>query len=86
MLVVNVANAWRAIPTLALLVLLTVWLGFNVLAWLVPLVVLGIPPILVNVYEGVAGVDAELKDAARGMGMTPWEQVREGRGPGGACR
>jgi osmoprotectant transport system permease protein len=77
LLVVNVANAWRAIPTLALLVLLTIWLGFSVLAWLVPLVVLGIPPILVNVYEGVAGVDAELKDAARGMGMTPWQQVRK---------
>ena len=77
LLVVNVANAWRAIPTLALLVLLTIWLGFSVLAWLIPLVVLGIPPILVNVYEGVAGVDPELRDAARGMGMTPWQQVRK---------
>ena len=75
--VVNVANAWRAIPTLGLLVLLTIWLGFNVLAWLIPLVVLGIPPILVNVYEGVAGVDPELKDAAKGMGMTPWQQIRK---------
>ena len=74
-LVVNVANAWRAIPTLGLLVLLAIWIGFSVLAWLVPLVVLGIPPILVNVYEGVGGVDPELKDAARGMGMTPWQQV-----------
>jgi osmoprotectant transport system permease protein len=77
LLVVNVANAWRAIPTLALLVLLVIWLGFSVLAWLIPLVVLGIPPILVNVYEGVAGVDPELRDAARGMGMTPWEQIRK---------
>ena len=75
--VVNVANAWRAIPTLGLLVLLTIWLGFSVLAWLIPLVVLGIPPILVNVYEGVAGVDPELKDAAKGMGMTPWQLVRK---------
>ena len=47
--VVNVANGWRAIPTLGLLVLLTLWLGFSVLAWLVPLVVLAIPAILVNV-------------------------------------
>ena len=76
-LVVNIANAWRAIPTLALLVLLTIWLGFSVLAWLIPLVVLGIPPILVNVYEGVAGVDPELRDAAQGMGMTPWQQIRK---------
>jgi osmoprotectant transport system permease protein len=44
-----------------------------VLAWLVPLVVLAIPPILVNAYEGVAGADRDLKDAARGMGMTDWQ-------------
>jgi len=39
--------------------------------------VLAIPPILVNAYEGVAGVDPGLKDAARGMGMTPWQQLRK---------
>ncbi|HTP17419.1 MAG TPA: ABC transporter permease [Streptosporangiaceae bacterium] len=76
-LVVNIANAWRAIPTLGLLVLAVITLGFSPLAWLIPLVVLGIPPILVNAYEGVAGVDAGLKDAARGMGMTPWQQLRK---------
>jgi len=75
--VVNLANAWRSIPTLGLLVLLVITLGFSPLSWLVPLVVLAIPPILVNAYEGVAGVDPELKDAARGMGMTPWQQIRK---------
>jgi osmoprotectant transport system permease protein len=75
--VVQLANAWRAIPTLGLLVLLAVTIGFSALAWLIPLVVLGIPPILVNTYEGVAGVEPELKDAARGMGMTSWQQVRK---------
>lgn len=74
---VNLANAGRAIPTLGLLVLLAVTLGFSPLAWLIPLVVLAIPPIMVNAYEGVAGVDPELKDAARGMGMTPWQQIRK---------
>jgi osmoprotectant transport system permease protein len=73
--VVNVANAWRAIPTLGLLILLAVFLGFSPITWLLPLVVLAIPPILVNAYEGVAGVDESVKDAARGMGMTPWQQV-----------
>ena len=75
--VVNIANAWRAIPTLGLLVLMVVLIGFSVLAWLVPLVVLAIPPILVNAYEGVAGVDPDLKDAARGMGMTDWQILRK---------
>jgi len=74
-LVINIANAWRAIPTLGLLVLLVVLLGFSALTWLLPLVVLAIPPMLVNSYEGVAGVDPGVRDAARGMGMTTWQQV-----------
>jgi len=73
--VINVANAWRSIPTLGLLILLAVFLGFSLLTWLLPLVVLAIPPILVNAYEGVAGVDRGVKDAARGMGMTSWQQI-----------
>jgi osmoprotectant transport system permease protein len=72
-LVINVTNIWRAIPTLGLLILVVVLLGLGVLSWLIPLVVLAIPPILINTYEGVAGVDPELKDAARGMGMTDWQ-------------
>lgn len=76
-LVVNLANAWRAIPTLGLLIYMVILIGFSILAWLVPLVVLAIPPILVNAYEGVAGVDADLKDAARGMGMTDWQILRK---------
>ena len=74
-LVVNLANSWRAIPTLGLLILLAVYLGFSLLTWLVPLVVLAIPPILVNAYEGVAGVDPDVLDAAKGAGMTSWQQV-----------
>jgi osmoprotectant transport system permease protein len=75
--VVNIANAWRAIPTLGLLVLMVILIGFSILAWLIPLVVLAIPPILINAYEGVAGVDPGLRDAARGMGMTGWQSLRK---------
>jgi osmoprotectant transport system permease protein len=73
--VVNLAQAWRSIPTLGLLVLLAVYLGFSFLTWLLPLVVLAIPPILVNAYEGVAGVDPGVRDAAKGAGMNAWQQV-----------
>jgi osmoprotectant transport system permease protein len=79
--VINVANAWRAIPTLGLLVLMVNLIGFSVLTWLVPLVVLAVPPILVNVCEGVAGVDPGLTDAARGMGMTEWQILRKAELP-----
>jgi len=73
--VVNIANAWRSIPTLGLLILLAVFLGFSALTWLVPLVVLAIPPILINACEGVAGVDPGVRDAAKGTGMTTWQQI-----------
>src|ERR1700722_6493475 len=73
--VVNMANAWRAIPTLGLLTLLAVYLGFSPLTWLVPLVALAIPPILLTTCEGVAGVDPGVRDAAKGAGMTTWQQV-----------
>ena len=75
LIVTNVANAWRAIPTLGLLTLLAVFLGFSPLTWLLPLVVLAIPPILVNTCEGIAGVDPGVRDAATGVGMTTWQQV-----------
>jgi osmoprotectant transport system permease protein len=73
--VITIANASRAIPTLGLLTLIAVYFELSIWAWLVPLIVLAIPPILVNVYEGVAGVDPGLKDAAKGVGMTPWQQI-----------
>ena len=76
-LVVNLASAWRAIPTLGLLILLIIATGSLIVSWLVPLVVLAIPPILVNAYEGVAGVDPDLKDAAKGMGLTGWQVLRK---------
>ena len=74
-LTVTLTSAWRSIPTLGLLVLLVAVLGFSTLTWLIPLVVLGIPPILVNAYVGVTGVDPGLRDAAAGLGMTRWQQV-----------
>ena len=68
--VISMANVWRALPTLGLLILAFIVSNGASWAWLVPLVALAIPPILVNAYEGVRGVDADLKDAAAGMGMT----------------
>ena len=74
-IVINIANAGRSIPTLGLLTLLTVYLGFSSLTWLLPLVLLAIPPTLINAAEGVAGVDPGVRDAAAGVGMTTWQQI-----------
>jgi osmoprotectant transport system permease protein len=75
---INVANAGRALPTYAVLVLAVTVFGISSprpLAWtgsaatFVALVLLGIPPILTNAYVGMLEVDTDLVDAARGVGM-----------------
>ena len=75
--VVSTANAWRALPSFAVIGLLVPFttvidpnLGFTLYPTLVAMIVLAGPPILVNSYQGVAGVDRDLVEAARGMGMS----------------
>jgi osmoprotectant transport system permease protein len=68
-LVVNSANAARALPTVGVVLLVVVLAGIGLLPVLVPLVALAIPPILVNTYEGIRQVEPELVDASRGMGL-----------------
>jgi osmoprotectant transport system permease protein len=70
--VASLANLARAVPTLGLVVLIVTVVGLNVTPVLIALIALAIPAILVNTYEGIRGVDADAKDAARGMGMSGW--------------
>jgi osmoprotectant transport system permease protein len=64
------ANAARSLPTLGLLVLIVLLMGVGtIVPVLIPLVALAVPPILVNTYEGIRGVDPDLRDAAYGMGL-----------------
>lgn len=81
---VNVANLGRAVPSLAVIgiavpftVLIDPQLGFKVLPTLIAMVALGIPPILVNTITGVREVDADLVEAARGMGLTEPAVLRD---------
>jgi osmoprotectant transport system permease protein len=78
---INAANAFRAVPTLALLTLLAIqpaislkWNGF-LAAW-IALTVLAIPPILTNTFVGMREVDADVRDAAKGMGLTGGQVLR----------
>jgi osmoprotectant transport system permease protein len=69
--VISLANAIRALPTLGLLTLVVILSGIGLLPPLVALVVMAVPPILVNTYEGIRGVDPLLVDGARGTGLSP---------------
>ena len=72
----NVANVGRALPSLVLIGLGIVILGVGFANVTVALVVLAVPPILTNSYVAVDGVEADAVEAARGMGMTPWQVLR----------
>lgn len=73
LVVVSLLNSLRALPTLGLLVLLVGFLGIDLRATLIALVVLAVPPILAGTYAGVQAVDRSIVDAARGMGMSERE-------------
>lgn len=84
----NFANVGRAIPALAILILFVlIWgtkdppailqsIGIVSIPGFVALVALAIPPVLTNTYVGVTGVDPEVRDAARGMGMNGNQLLR----------
>ena len=55
LLVVNIANAARALPTVGVVILVVVIVGIGILPVLVALVALAVPPILVNTYQGIRG-------------------------------
>jgi osmoprotectant transport system permease protein len=75
---VNVANVGRAIPSLAAIALaipiagtlLGVQNGLGFWPTFLALIPLAIPPILTNAYVAVRGVDKDIIEAARGMGVS----------------
>ncbi|MFI6093323.1 ABC transporter permease [Streptomyces sp. NPDC051218] len=71
-LAVNISNIGRAVPTLAVLVLLTLTpLGeHGDVPTLIALVLFAVPPLLTNAYIGMREVDRAVVEAARGMGMS----------------
>jgi len=75
-LAINLAGLGRAIPSYAVLAIVlpislrfSPDLGLSVIPTFTAMTLLAIPPILVSTYAGLRGVDRELVEAARGMGL-----------------
>jgi len=76
--VVTVANLTLAIPTLALLTILPLTpLGFGKPPVVVALAVFAVPPLLANAYTGLRAIDPETREAARGMGLSGGQLLRQ---------
>jgi osmoprotectant transport system permease protein len=69
--IVALSNVSRAIPTLAMLTIFAVTpIGFGPRATTIALAVFAVPPILTNTYVGFRGVDRDVVEASRAMGMS----------------
>jgi len=66
---INLGNIGRALPSLAIIAILIAPLGIGRLPLYIALVILAVPVMLTNAYVAVDGVDDEIVDAARGMGL-----------------
>lgn len=69
-LALGVSSLGRALPSVAIIGFLIAKFGVGFWSNTIALVVLGIPPILTNTYFAVEGVDRDVVEAARGMGLT----------------
>lgn len=68
-LAVNLSSFGRALPTVGLVTLVFLAGGLSVWPVYVSLVALAVPVIITNTYAGMAAVDPEVKDAAKGVGL-----------------
>ncbi len=75
-LAINVSNVGRAIPSFAILVLAVQVFGIGAKPAFLALVALAIPPMVTNSFMGVREVDADVRESARGMGMTGAQVLR----------
>lgn len=80
--VVALSNLSRAVPTLALLTLFAVSpIGFGNRATVIALAVFAIPPVLTNTFVGFRGVDPDVREAARAMGMSTGQVITRAEFP-----
>jgi osmoprotectant transport system permease protein len=68
---ISISNIGRALPSLGVIAVGLGVFGLGFFNVLFALVILAVPPLLTNAYVAIDGVDREVVEAARGMGMSP---------------
>jgi len=74
--VIGIANAIQAVPSLALLGFLIPFLGIGTVPSIVMVFLYSLLPIIKNTYTGLSNVDSAMIEAGRGMGMTDGQLMR----------
>jgi len=76
-IVATLATVGQTFPPAAVLALAVPAIGFGPLPTLVALFLYGLLPIIENAIAGLDGVPAAVRDAAEGMGLSPWQRLRD---------
>ncbi|MGQ4876989.1 ABC transporter permease [Billgrantia sp. LNSP4103-1] len=76
-LVAQLASIGQTFPPVAVLALAVPALGFGTLPIIVALLLYGLLPIVRNTLAGIGGIDLDVHEAARGMGMTAGQILRQ---------
>ncbi len=73
----GMAGIVQTIPSLAMLAFLLALTGkIGVLPAIIALMLYALLPIIQNTVTGLEGVSPDIVEAAEGMGMTPWQEMR----------
>jgi len=74
--IIGVVNIFQTLPSLAILAFFIPILGVGKIPAIVALFFYSVLPILRNTYAGVQGVNKNLLESGKGIGMTTWDQIR----------
>ncbi|MCK5426731.1 MAG: ABC transporter permease subunit [Thermodesulfovibrionia bacterium] len=75
--VFGIAGILQTVPSLAMLVFLLTAIGkIGVVPAIIALTLYALLPIIQNTVTGLEGVSSDILEASRGMGMTPWQQMK----------
>ena len=67
--------AFNAVPKVALVPILMIWLGVGALPAVITAFVISFFPIVVNVATGLATIEPEMRDVMRSLGASQWETL-----------
>ena len=71
-----VASA-QTVPPVAVLAIAAPLIGFGALPALIALALYGLLPVVQATSSGLAAIEPPVRDAAAGLGMTPWQALRQ---------
>ncbi|AJC94985.1 MULTISPECIES: ABC transporter permease [Staphylococcus] len=74
--VITLANVIQTVPVIAMLAILMLGIGLGMNTVIFAVFLYALLPIIKNTYTGIQGVDANIKDAGKGMGMTRNQVLR----------